>query len=477
MLRRLAKVGLLAVVLTAAMTAGAATATAATKPADVACNQYSPLASPCIGMDKNAEAGAAVCRSTGVPDGACVMPVGHDNLASERAAYQQSWLHQAAQFQYRLGTTVPLRDAQWLGTHNSFNTDSNSVTLSHTDSNQQLTLSQQLDSDVRALELDVHWVPSLDAGGSNAVVVCHGRGPDQYNAGCTNEPLFTNVLPEIAGWLNAHPDQVILLYIEDELYNATGYAQTISALEQRLRRPDGSSMIYHPDPAKFTSGHCADMPLGVSRHDIRAAGANVMVVGNCRSGWSSDVFSWDSNHVESGNTAAYRPFPACDASYPRSVYASQLVRYFEDSTWVAAAVSPTESPSDAAAAALSPARVSAMVGCGVNLFGFDQLTPTDGRIEASIWSWAPGQPKVAGGGCGAQGTDSRWITRPCASRRPAACQDAAGNWSVTTAPVVFTSARAACAAQGAQFAVPRTGLDNSLLYQASGGEVWIKQRA
>src|SRR5437588_9551202 len=131
MLRRLATVG---AVLAVAMTAASATTATASKPADDTCRQYSPNASMCIGMDKLAEAGGTVCRSAGAPDGACVMPAGHDALASERAAYQQSWVHQAAQFQYRLGDAVALRDAQWLGTHNSFNSENDSVTLSHTDS-------------------------------------------------------------------------------------------------------------------------------------------------------------------------------------------------------------------------------------------------------------------------------------------------------------------------------------------------------
>ena len=185
--------------------------------------EYSPNASMCIGMDKLAEAGATVCRSSQAPPTPARMPVGCDELASGGRPTSSRGCTGWPRLD-RLGDSVPLRDAQWLGTHNSFNSENNSVTLSHTDSNQQLTLSQQLDGDVRALELDVHWVPSLDAGGSDAVVVCHGRGPDQYNAGCTNEPLFTSVLPEIAGWLNAHPDQVILLYLEDQLGNATGYA-------------------------------------------------------------------------------------------------------------------------------------------------------------------------------------------------------------------------------------------------------------
>src|SRR5437763_7160075 len=98
-----------------------------------------------------------------------------------------------------------------LATHNSFNSVNYSPTASHTDSNQQLSLTQQLDVDMRSLELDLHFFPSLSTGGQKTVVVCHARGPDEENFGCTNEPPFTEVLPQIADWLTAHPSQVLLL--------------------------------------------------------------------------------------------------------------------------------------------------------------------------------------------------------------------------------------------------------------------------
>ncbi|MDX6674061.1 MAG: hypothetical protein QOH11_1479, partial [Solirubrobacteraceae bacterium] len=457
---------------------GALAGPASAQPADDACHQVSPSASPCVGADKLAEAAAAECRRLGLPEGDCVLPLGHEVTSAARDAYRTSWVHRAAQFQYELGAPLPLHQAQWLGTHNSFNSVNDTTTISHTDSNQQLSLGQQLDLDMRSLELDVHWIPSAEAGGSNAVVVCHGRGPDQANLGCTNERTLADVLPEVTGWLNApeHRDQVVLLYLEDELGDPAGYAETIRRLDAGLRRPDGRSLIYRPDPARFGTKGCQDMPLDVSRAGIRASGAQVMLVGNCRSGWASDVFSWDDTHVESGSTPQYAAFPACDASYPRSVYDAKLVRYYEDSTWVSSTVNPTASPQDAADESLTPDRVAAMTRCGVNLFGFDQLLPADGRIEASIWSWAPNQPDRTAGDCAAQRADGRWITRPCNARRRAACISSTG-WSLTRGAVPNAAAATACHTQGAALGLPRTGYQNSLLRRAAGAdEVWLGYR-
>ena len=351
----------------------------------------------------------------------------------------------------------------------------NSPTPSHTDSNQQLSLGQQLDIDMRALELDVHFIPSIATAGASTVVVCHGRGPDQAHFGCTNEPRLTEVLPEIDTWLAAHPSQVLLLYLEDELGDPAGYAQTVSALDDGLKRPDGSSRIYRPSPSEMTAKGCANLPLGVSRDDIRARGAQVVLVGNCRAGWASDVYSWDDNHVESGSTPGYKPFPACDSTYDRGVYDSKFVRYYEDSTFVATAIDPTQTPAQHDAQALTPARVASMTRCGVNLFGFDQILPHDGRIDATIWSWAKNEPGSTPGRCGLQRRDGRWLARSCAAHRPAACRTSEGGWTLTRRPVAYRRARAACAKLGARFDLPRSGYDNSLLRAAAGSHgVWLR---
>jgi hypothetical protein len=469
-------VRLVRVLVLAATIAVLALATSArATPADNACNGASPSAAACIGADKLAERAAAECRRIGRPANDCTLPLGHQVAGDLTGAYLKSWLHTAAAFQYSLGDRVPFGDAQWLGTHNSFNSVSDSPTLSHTDSNQQLTLTQQLDIDIRSLELDLHWLPSPNAGGGNAVVVCHGRGPDEQDLGCTNERLLSQVLPEIASWLNAHRHAVLLLYLEDELGDATGYAQTVQVLDSVLRRPGGSSLIYRPTKSQTTSKGCANLPLGITRDDVRARGARVVLVGNCRSGWAADVFGWDDVHVESGSTPGYRPFPACDSTYPRATYDAKLVRYYEDSTWLSSAIDPTGSPAAHAAESLTPAKVAAMTRCGVNLYGFDQLLPDDGRIEASIWSWAKDEPKRAAGRCAVQGADGRWRTRNCDVERRAACLGPQG-WKLTQRVFSWDEAETACVKRGLILGIPRTGYDNSLLRTVAKGEVWLGYR-
>jgi hypothetical protein len=237
------------------------------------CDAISPLAVPCVALGKVTDAVSAECRRVGLPDALCILPLAHNVTQAARDAYLHSWAHQVAQFQYALGDSLPLREAQWIGTHNSFNSLTDSLTLSHLDSNQQLSLTQQLDVDVRSIELDLHYIPRLELLGGRAVTVCHGQPPSSADFGCTFEPLFTTVLPKVSTWLNDHPGQVVLLYLEDEMKNAAGYASTVATLDKVLRRPDGSSLIYRPDAAQKAANGCTPMPVDVSRDDVRAAGA------------------------------------------------------------------------------------------------------------------------------------------------------------------------------------------------------------
>src|ERR687883_279318 len=79
------------------------------------------------------------------------------------------WVDRALDTQYELGSALPLRNAPWIGTHNSFNSSSEPPTLSGLDNNQVLSLPDQLDIGVRSLELDAHLI-----GGR--VLACPGRG-------------------------------------------------------------------------------------------------------------------------------------------------------------------------------------------------------------------------------------------------------------------------------------------------------------
>jgi hypothetical protein len=287
---------------------------------DDTCENSGAPATTCVGMDKLAERASAECRRTAVAsDQQCAaLPVGRDVIAAELDAYESSWTHRALGLQYELAGDVGFVDAPWLGTHNSFNSTAEFPTLSHTDSNQQLSLVDQLRLDMRSLEIDVHWAPSVHAGGAQAPVVCHGRGGDELHAGCTSERLLGDVLAPVAEWLRSHPGQVLLLYIEDNLDGTEGQEAAAQVLQEQL-----GSLVYRP-----ASASCSKLPLDVSRDDVLAAGAQVVIVAGCGagSGWRATIFDWDGPHVET-STHGYGA-DCAPGDFDHQTYDTRLVRYF-----------------------------------------------------------------------------------------------------------------------------------------------------
>src|SRR4051794_24805127 len=219
-----------------------------------------------LGAEVVARDAAATCRSAGGP---C-------QPEADVSGWSGTWTHRALAFQYALGNGLGLRDAPWVGTHNSFNSIAEmGNTLSDTDANQQLSLLDQLAIDVRSLELDVHTFAGRQ-------VVCHARGADQGHAGCSIEKDFATVLGELGGWLRAHRDQVLLLYLEDHLDGAAEHDAAAAALRAQL-----GGAVYAP-----SGPSCTKLPLSLSRNDVLRAGAQVIIVSDCGegAGWPAQAF-------------------------------------------------------------------------------------------------------------------------------------------------------------------------------------------
>lgn len=361
-------------------------------------------------------------------------------------------VQRALELQYELGSSVPMRNAPWVGTHNSFNSQAEmGPTLSVQDSNQMIDITAQLDAGIRSLELDVHRFPDVEGAEPR---VCHARGHDQGHFGCTFEKYLTDVLAEIGAWLRepGHRDQVLLLYLEDHLDDETGYADGAEAVTQNL-----GDLLYAP-PA----GGCTELPQALTRDEIRAAGKQVVIVSDCGVGsaWPTVAFNWDS-HVES-RPFDYEAFPACGPDYDRATYDSVIVRYYEDSTQLTATAG---TPDDG----ITPATAREMARCGVDLIGLDQLTGTDDpRLEALVWSWAPGSPRppgdVEGRRCASQVVNpgipfGGWRDQRCAQRRRPACLRSSGTWLVPRRSVPQPDAARVCRRRSARLATPRTGFE------------------
>jgi hypothetical protein len=130
---------------------------------------------------------------------------------------------------------------------------------------------------------------------------------------------------------------------------------------------------------------------------------------------------------------------------------------------------------------ITAAGAAAMVRCGVNLIGFDQLRPDDGRLAALVWSWAPGEPTSTSGNCAYLGDDGRFHAGACDTPRHAACVDSNHDWHVTDAAGAWSDGPQLCAADfpGDRFGVPPNGYRGGQVTAARPNEsatVWLDYR-
>ncbi|MDQ1746874.1 MAG: hypothetical protein QOD07_1137 [Frankiaceae bacterium] len=444
----------------------------------------SPQRVPCrVAQQADRQAGA-VCRAV-VTDGSCEAVDGRAIGPAEVAAYQRSWVHRALSLQRQLGERAPIVDTQVVHTHNSFNASAYTLggrtepasyypTLTNQDPNQVYSLTDQLDMDVRFVELDLHWVPSpygTPATDGYWVTLCHGDGQQPpatgtwVHVGCTADRPAQDGFAELHDWLVAHPSEFVFVYLENQLYDGSPVASqqlahdtAASLIQQQL-----GSLVYRPTGT--SSGRCASAPWDASVATLRAHGARVVLVGNCGPGtaWPSWVFSRGPKWDESGNPTTYS---AGDCAHDRAARASgsSFRRFFEDSTVLATARQSTSQ--------ITAPTTAAMVRCGVNIIGMDQLTTDDPRLPALVWSWGPGQPSR--GGCATEVSGGRFYSTDCGARHRFACRATDGSWHVTVAAGPWRQGPDACAAEfpGSRLAVPVNGYDDTLVPATADG-VWL----
>lgn len=414
---------------------------------------------------------ARACRTAaGAQSDQCKPVDGRDISPADIRAYESSWVHRALTLQRGIDLPAPLYESVLPHTHNSFNSSAYGPTLTNQDPNQVYSITDQLNMDLRLIEMDLHWVPSIygdQETGGFWVTLCHGTSsnPAGVHIGCTNDRPFQDGLAELKAWLDANPSEFVIVYLENQL---SGDAQAHELAATLINDAVGPLVERPATP-------CAPMDWNRSRASMLAEGHRIAFVGNCdngaANGWGQTVFErgpkWDESGGPDGYTASSPACAADKAKHDQGVFR----RYFEDSTWVAAMVGSNGATSSlGGTTTIDAAQTAAMVGCGVNIIGFDQLTPTDPRLAALVWSWAPDEPRASAGGCAVQGSDGRFRAAPCEQPKNVACVDDTSSWHVTAAAVPFDQGWQACQSEfpGSRFAVPVNGYRNGQLKDAKG---------
>jgi hypothetical protein len=430
-----------------------------------------PEAGPraCTSLERGTWVTAQGCRRVDpLQEPVCPTIDGRPVHESAMTAYEAGWLHRALGLQRALDLDVPLTKTLLPHTHNSANSSVYAPSVSNLDANQVLSLTDQLRLGMRAVEIDVHWVPHPSgdtAQGGRAVVQCHGEPvatpAGVVHAGCSVDTPLVDLLHELRTWLDApgNRSDVVLLYLENALDDdPAAHAAAVAAIQSTL-----GGLVARP----AAGAGCQSLPVTRTKQQLLDARTRVLITGNCGpGGWTDWVFERGPHWDESGGSTF-----DCAAERAGIDFESTVVRRYEDSTWLSA-MAGSGSHRDAA-------QIAAMVQCGVNLVGFDQVYPGDDRLPGLVWSWRHGEPVVdARALCAAQGRDGRFFAGDCTTPRPVACRTAAGGWTVTPRPVPWSAGNEACATAGhARADVPFNGWDNGLLraaaVRAGAEEVWL----
>jgi hypothetical protein len=416
---------------------------------------------------------ASLCRQlAGVPPEFCALLSGELISDSEVQAYENGWTANALALQRRLGEPLPLRDADFPATHNSFNwTNANfPQTLSGSDSNQKYSLVDQFRLGIRGIELDVHWWYSTDGTPETqfrAPVLCHGNA---LHAGCSTERPLRTGLAEIRVWLLEHPEEVIVIDLEDHLAEPGDDSLLAHDTAAAVLQAELGDLLYVPADAGRS---CADgFPVDLSRSDVLAAGKQVVIYTGCGAGsaWPALVWARRLHSQESMNGLGAGIIHYPDACvFTADQFRDHWTRMYEDSTLVCEANPPP------GACRLSTAdEVREMVRCGINMPSLDQIAPSDPRLAAFVWSWEPGQPDTGDShNCAAHTADGRFTAEACSVVLPQACVRATdrSDWVLGTAAAWGAGA----CPPGYGFGVPRSGNENEFLKAAKvpGTRAWL----
>lgn len=337
--------------------------------------------------------------------------------------FRGSWTGRALAAQRLLDLGTPLRDVNFVGAHNAFNSDAYSSALRYFDTNQRHTIFNLLRLGVRVVEFDVHWTPKTEGFTfQDRLLLCHGTAS---HIGCSlSDRYFTEGLEEIAAWLGTADSigQVLLLHIEDHMDGRHGEA--FNEVNSRI-----GSRVY-------SSGGCRDVPGDLTKAGILAAGKNVII-------WNEGGCSGDGNW----NSMVFTGL-------------GDLSRVWEDTTALGGGSVPP----------IGGTEVASYFAGGGNIVDLDQVDENDGRWGAAVWSWDLGEPNDVGGeDCAVQIANGRWNDADCNQQYQFACENmATGGWAVTGITGPWGGGGLACRALGPdyRFSVPTNSLDNQLLNEA-----------
>lgn len=375
--------------------------------------------------------------------------------------------------QHQLDHNVPLVDSTWIGTHNSFNASNAGYPLP----NQTYTMIDQLDAGFRVLSYDTYYQ-------YDKVRLCHGE------CSALDQTLFS-ALEDLAQWLNAHPNDVVMIIIQDGIKTTTGQNLAVQNIENRI-----GHLVYRPEDhnPQYKDGFCRNLPLRkVSKQDVLNAGRQVILTSYEGCGVKSDWRKLVWNLPNLGYVAdsyekadSLRLYNAMSLVYEdRSVWGAELqctmdlVENWDKFIGSILGLNKSYDPAECFDSWwLNGSELKDALRKGIGIVGLDFGVEVN-RHEDLIWSWKANQPDGGtSANCAVQDVYGFWRDTSCQNTKRFACQSTVnGDWVVSEQSGPWHNGDSVCAAMGDyMFAAPVNAMENlELRYQRLNvsATVWL----
>lgn len=406
------------------------------------------------------------------------------NFTRRRLPKDRSWTGWAMDEQrYRIGINEPLNTLTTLGAHNAHSSNaqgfSNLLVM-----NQALSVTDSLQYGMRFLEVDPHYY-------KGAARLCHA--PNSFlclQSTWSADRLFSQLIRELANWLDANPGEVIIVKLDDHLNDLDLGDHSASILEP-IQTYLGSKVFRGPASNTFA--------VWPTLGQLRSQGKQIIFISrNSTIGDGSWIlpptYFPAKDHPQDANLDNCTDAEGLSNS-TRSYSRFSLLSEGRSMSNLADTTGLLDNTSirKALACGFSALTLDFVNALNMPTWGYSQTEP-DTRREASIWSWAPGNRGEVGPAMIRSG-DARWEGRPVGEVHRYACANkvraAAGTfdvrqdrkWKITRGSGGWgiVSGGDQCGAEypGWEFAFPANSYQNAALAKvlaASGSSdgVWLK---
>lgn len=392
-------------------------------------------------------------------------------------------IEQQLRLQHHLDYQVPLTQATFIGTHNSYNAESwgyvpggvNELSVA----NHKANPVHQLNAGFRVLNFDIHTHPSI-----KEEVLCHYAGNDSSLCS-TSDVRLSFGLQELNDWLNRNPTEVVLLVIEDyiDIDRHDEAVYTIATtVGDKVFKPNGGDNI--------SSGVCNSLAVGaVTKQEVLDAGKQLIIADggahkDCSvySVWESWVWHLASKAFK-GNLYEGETGEKCSVStvFPyytcKTINSAAITRYSDKLSFLYEDRAAGDALTDAKHE-LSGEELSEALEMGAAVVGLDMALDID-RRESAVWSWDTHEPRNdnAWEDCAYASSTGKWSAKACSANYRFACQNRTnGKWRVSPNAGAWQEGDTACQSLGSDyfFSVPVNANQNKALKDIADFEsLWL----